>query len=213
MLLTEFLGHFLPGNCLPKRLFSNPPVFRVGNPSGYHPEVTSLGFTIGGFKVDSDFSPGGAEAVAVALITSVPPSVTTLNLEFSRLDAQEWKQNFRSPRIALVECAELEPVSESFWDALTSPEGGDRVVLCTRLKYIVLEVHAKTAQLKPPISCLRRRRSAGFKLRHSKIREDNPWAYKVAEHIRPLVKMLEVDFPSELTQKMSPTSMGGSGMR
>ena len=52
-------------------------------------------------------------------------------------------------------------------------------------------------------------RAAGFKLRHLEIMEHGLWAHKTAEYIRFLVEVLEVNFPRELQQKVSSTSITG----
>lgn len=213
--ITRSLGHFLPGDHLPKRLFSDPPIFKIGSPN--YPKVTSLIFSMGGFEVDFHFGLGNANLVAGAFVPLVPQSVTTLKFEFSELDVREWKEFFRShPEVRVIECTEFhgEPVSESFWDALTPPEDGDQVPLCPRLESVTLKVYTDTTKLEPPISCLRRRRDAGFKLRHFKITEIYGMADRMTEDIGPLVEMLEVETKlNKRSREVSPISVDRPGTR
>ena len=204
---AESLGHFLPGKHLPKRLFSDPPVFAIVSYRS-----TFLRFSIGGLEAYFDLFAGEAAAVATAFFPFVPPSITTLKVEFSELGVQGWKEFFIShPEVQLIEYTEFRrgPIFESFWDALSPSEDGGQVLLCPRLESIALWVFATTTRLKPAIRCLLRRGSAGLKLRHFKIAEFNwhPWAYRVVGRIRPFVETLEVASPDELTQKVTPVSM------
>lgn len=205
------LNYFFPDDRLPRRLFSDPPslvLWRhfVGTPS--------LEFSIGRFKVQFDLQAGNDEAsrnATAACVLLVPPSVTALKLGFPRLGVREWKRFFRlHPEVRSIECTEFKAdlTCEPFWDALSLAEDEDPVILCPRLESIVLNVRAATAHLIPLFRCLQCRGSAGFRLRHLKIVEPRPRIYKMTDHIRPLVEVLEVAFPSELAQKVSPVFNG-----
>jgi len=214
--IVRSLDHFFPDDRLPGRLFSDPPVFELGRPCLYE-ENPSLKFSIGSLKVQFDFNAYDAEAshnVTASCILLVPPSVTTIKLELAKLNVQEWKEFFRShPEVRSIEYTELrgEPMSKSLWDALSPAEDDDQVVLCPRLESIVCNVNTGTERVKPLLISLSYRGSAGFKLRHLKMR--GRWIYKIVGIIRPLVEVLEVDFPNKLEQKVSLISMQELGMR
>ena len=209
------LNHFFPDDRLPRRLFSDPPIFEVGRRYDYH-GILSLEFNIGSSKLQFDFNVDDIEAghdATAACIKLVPPSITTLKLESAKLDIQQWKEFFRShPEIRWIECTELhgEPMFESLWGGLLPAGDDDRVIPCPRLESVVFKVYTDIAQL---LVCLRCRRAAGFKLRHLRIMEYTLWAYRIVEDIRPLVEVLEVDFPNKLQQKVSSIFMDGLGMR
>ena len=81
---------------------------------------------------------------------------------------------------------------------------------CTRgLELIAFKVYIDTTQSNQPLICLRYRRAARSKLKHLKIIEYDSWAYKVAEDIRPLVEVLEINFLNRLQQKVFSVSITG----
>lgn len=210
------LNHFFPDDRLPRRIFSEPPLFEVWRPFG---ETSSLGFSIGSFKVQFDFDPDDAEAsrnATAACGLLVPPSITTLKLEFSGLQVQEWRQFFRShPEVRWVECTGTwaEPVSESLWDALSPKGDDDQAIICPRLESIVFETHSAPVEFMRLVDCLWCRGDAGFKLRHLKIVDFGQWAYKIAGLTHPLVTIIEVDPPKELMPNVGPILMDGPGIR
>jgi len=216
--VARSLDHFFPDNRLQRRLFSDPPVFEVGRP--YHYGGTPpLEFSIGSFKVRFDINADDAEAhhnATAACVRLVPPSVTTLKLEMAKLDGQQWKEFFRShPEIQSIECTDFrgEPMPDSFWGALSPTEDDGWVTLCPKLDSIVCKVYTDTDQLTSLLVCLLHREYAGFKLRHLKIVDSGKRIYRIAEIIRPLIEVLEVDFPSQLKQKVSSTSLDRPGIR
>ena len=201
------LTHFFPDDRLPRKLFSDPPTFVVQRHFNQ-----SVEFGIGSFKVQFGHRPDDTEAsykATAVCVPLVPPSVTALELDFSALDVQEWKQFFRlHPAVRSVECRGFhdDPMSESFWVALSSA-GDDDQILCPELESLVLGAHAAAERLIPLFRCLHYRGSVGFELKHLKIAESSPAVYRMAEHIHSLVGALEIDFPSELEQKVGQISM------
>ena len=103
-------------------------------------------------------------------------------------------------------------MSDSLWGALLPAGDEEQVVLCPRLESVVFKAYTDITQLNPLLTYLRYRRAVGFKLKHLRIMEYTLWAYKIAEDIRPLVEVLEVDFPNKLQQKVSSIFTGRSGM-
>ena len=202
---AQSLGRFFPDR-LPRRLFSDPPVLEVERS---WQGGTSVEFTIGSFKVRFDYDANDAEAIPngiAACILLVPPSVTTIQLELSKLDVWGWKEFFRShPEVQSIECTDFrgDPTSKPVWDALSPPEGDVQGILCPRLESIVFRMYADTVELESLVGCLLSRRIAGFKLKHLEIVDPKQVVHKAAEFIRPLVEVFGVDFPSKLKQKVS----------
>ena len=203
------LNYFFPDDRLPRRFFSDPLALMIWR---HFAGTPSLEFNIGRLKLQFDLRAGDGEAsrdATAACILLVPPSITSLELGFPNLAVREWRRFFRlHPEVRSIECTEFKAdlTCEPFWDALSLAEDEDQAILCPRLESIVMNVRAATAHLIPLFRCLQYRGSVGFKLRRLKIVEPRPRVYRVVEHIRPLVEVLEVAFPSELIQKVNPAS-------
>ena len=93
------LGSFFPSDDrLPSRLFQNPPVFGIG-PADEDGLCESMKVNIGGVIIRFDFDINEYEIVRNTIMTCVrplvPPSVTTLELDDSKLSEQEWREFFR----------------------------------------------------------------------------------------------------------------------
>jgi len=203
--VVQWINRFFSGIHLPKELLSNPPVLEVAKEYDIPP---SLEFTIGGLKIQSPLDVDDIHAIHAAAATCVPlapSSVTSLNLQSTKLDKQEWKNFFSShPEVLSVDFTQLtmEPVFDSLFDAL-SP-GDDGVVLCPRLESIVFRSFT-TPWLAPLRACLEEREGAGFKLRRLKI--TGPDTYRFTKILRPLVEVLEAEFSDSYKQKVSSSSM------
>jgi len=211
------LDYFFPDNRLPRRVFSDPPVLEVARPYPYE-RTPSLEFSIGSFKVQFDFNDGDLQAshdATAACFRLVPPSVTTLKFELAKLDVQEWKEFLLwHPEVRSIEWTDLQgdPVSESFWDALSPTEDNDPFILCPRLEYILVNEYSNTEQLKPLLVSLCHRGCAGFKLRRLKITESREWVYTIAGVVRQLVEVLEINYPSKSKQRVSSVLTDRPGM-
>ena len=203
------LSLFFPDDRLPKRLFSDPPIFKIKTRD---PNTARIEFTIGSFEIQfksNEYSRVYQDAV-VACIPLVPSSVTTLQVDFRELDQQVWRGFFRShPGVRSIEChkrSNAGPECKSLWDALSLAQEGDAVILRQNLESIRFNLRSWKADLTPLLTCLRDRNSVGFELRHLNI--DGGWgeAHKMVEDFRPLVEVLEVKLPSMEQQRVSRTS-------
>ena len=109
---------FFPNDRLTVRLFPNPPTFAV-RPIGEDP-YTSIGAEIGSvsLRLDFPFDEGelGRNPFMHFILQLVPPSVTTLRLDYTNLEEQGWKDFFAfHPEVRFIECTNRcgAPVSES----------------------------------------------------------------------------------------------------
>ena len=167
---------FFPDGRLPARLFPNPPIFEV-RPIDQEPDP-SIGAEIGSvsLQLDFPFDEGELTRSSFMLLIShlVPPSVTTLKLDYTNLEEEGWKGLFAShPEVRFIECKEGcgAPVLKSLWDALSSTGGENTDVPCPKLESILIttytdEVIASFASLS---DCLRNRKIEGFTLKHLEI--------------------------------------------
>ena len=86
----------------------------------------------------------------------IPPSVTTLELEYTQLNEQEWRDFFTShPEVRSIECSEFcgVAVSRSLWDTL-SPAGEDTGVPCPKLELILITLYTDDVVFTPLADCL-----------------------------------------------------------
>ena len=208
---TRALGLLFPDDRLPKRLFSDPPVFKIG-PRNTRREMPYMGFNIGSFKIqfESDRYSNLGQNAFVACIPLVPSSVTTLQADFSEFDQQVWREFFRlHPEVRSIGCYDTGVQYKSLWEALSPVRGGDPVILCPGLESIHLKVAARISHLVPLLTCLRHRNRARFKLRHLSIDDNGKSgeADMMAEDFGPLVEVLDVKFPPIEEQRVSPVSM------
>jgi len=182
------LGLFFPGGRFPDRLFSNPPVFGIGT-TGEDGPCGSMNINIGGVNMWFYSDPQEQETARDSILTYVtplvPPSVTTLKLDDSKSNEQEWREFFRShPEVRSIESSEFPPgpMPESLWDAL-SPAGADTVPLCPKLESISALNNSVST---PLLNCLLNRKNAGFGLKYLKLREVDD------ELVRELALLVEV---------------------
>lgn len=209
--LSQVLGLLFPDDRLPKRLFSNPPVFKIGmrNISGSRMELAIGSLSI---RFESDRYSGVGQNVVAACIPLVPSSVTTLQADFSGLDQQVWRDFFQShPGVRSIGCYQHYSTSKykTLWDALSPTQEDDPVVLCQNLESICFRVPSGKSELISLLACVRDRNIAGFKLRHLTIDENGSTgeAYKMVEDFRPLVDVLKLKFPPVEQQRVGPVSM------
>jgi len=184
------LGFFFPEGRFPDRLFSDPPVFKIeteGENGSYDPMNVSIGGVNMWFYSDPLEQETTRDTILTYVTPLVPPSVTILKLDNSKLNEQEWREFFRShPEVRSIESSQYppRPMPESLWDAL-SPTGADAAPLCPKLELISpLNNPVSTALL----NCLLNRKTAGFGLRHLKLREVDD---ELVEELAPLVEVVE----------------------
>ncbi|KAF9643841.1 hypothetical protein BDM02DRAFT_3122849 [Thelephora ganbajun] len=193
------IEHIFPNDRLPSQLFSNPPIFEVW-PDGGYGIYDALKVNIGSCHMQFDFDMDESEAIYGAIMACilplVPPSATTLRLDYSDLDEEEWSDFFWAhPEVRSIEFSKQEPVSESLWDALLPP-GPDATTLCPKLESITLSEQLPSLSL---LSCLLERKNAGAGLRHLKL-----WAVgdRWVGILRLFVEELEViNVPDELMKR------------
>jgi len=213
---AQALGLFFPNGRLPERLFSDPPVFKIGTRND-GAETPHMGFNIGSFKIqfESERPSDLGQNTFVACIPLVPSSVTTLQADSSEFDQEVWREFFRShPEVRSIGCFQYYGTGaqyRSLWDALTPARGEDPIVLCPSLESICFKVAASEAHLTPLLKSLRVRNRAGFKLRYLNIDDNGKSgeAYMMVDDFRPLVEVLDVNFPSIEEQRVSPVSTHG----
>jgi len=212
---AQALDLFFPDDRLPKRLFSDPPVFKIGTRIvGGRSETPYMGCSIGGFEIlfESGRYSNLSQNAFVACIPLVPSSVTTLQADFSDFDQRVWREFFRShPEVRSIGCHEYHGTGaqyRSLWGALTPVRGEEPVILCPNLESICFKVVAENAHLTPLLKSLRIRNRAGFKLRYLNIDDNGKSgeAYMMVDDFRPLVEVLNVKFPPIETQRVSPVS-------
>ena len=128
------LSLFFPDDRLPKRLFSDPPIFKIETRG--HINTTGIELTIGSFEIQfksNEYSRVYQGAV-VACIPLVPSSVTTLQVDLQELDQRVWRDFFRShPGVRSIEChkrRDTGPEYKLLWDALSLAQEGDAAILC-----------------------------------------------------------------------------------
>ena len=194
---------------LPKRLFSDPPVFEIGNRIA-RAETHDMGCNIGGFEIKFQSSRHSnlSQNAFVVCIPLVPSFVTTLQADSSEFDQEVWRELFRShPEVRSIGCYGTGTQYRSLWDALSPVRGQNPIVSCSNLESIHFEAAAENskAQLMPLLTCLRDRKTAGFMLRRLNIDDDGKpgEAHLMAEDFRPLVEVLEVTFPPIEIQRVS----------
>lgn len=209
--VSQVLNLLFPSDRLPKRLFSDPPVFKIGmrNISGSRMELTIGSFNI---RFESDRYSGVGQNVVAACIPLVPPSVTTLQADFSGLDQQMWRDFFRShPGVRSIGCYQNYTASKykPLWDALLPAQGDDPDVLCPNLESISFKVPSGKSEMKSLLTCLRGRNIAGFKLRYLEIDDNGSSgeAYKMVEDFRPQAEVFKFKFHSVEQQRVSFVSM------
>ena len=186
-----YIGCFSPDDQLANQLLPNPPIFEVLPGCGYG-IYDSLSVKIGGnyiqFNFDMDESQETSDAIMASILPLVPPSVTSLRLDYSNLDRDEWSEFFQSHvEVRSIESSSSKqgPMSESLWHAL-SPAGADAVTLRPKLESISLYKESVSTSL---LDCLRNRKIAGYGLKHLKLYEVDDG---FAEKLRPWVEEVRV---------------------
>ena len=216
--LARTPNRLFPDDRLPARLI-NPPTFAVRTAGGERID-RSIKIEIGNVKIRFDFSleDGGDEVgrdfVMSGISELVPPSVTALNLDYTKLDEYEWRHFFTShPEVRSIKCTDLEfcgrPVDPSLWDVLSPTRTRSTRIPCPKLESVSIESRGGEILSTPLVNCLRYRQAAGFKLKHLKIvdRPKRMRAIGYADEFGPLVEVVEVDEPSEDAQRVSSVSM------
>ena len=203
-----------PDDRLQARLFQNPATFAVRTVGKEGPDA-SIEIEIGSIKLRIDFPHGtgrfGRDVVMACIPQQVPPSITTLKLEYTELHEYGWREFFRShPEVRSIECTEFcgIPVSRPLWDAL-SP-GGEEVagVLCPKLESIVIMSHTDEVAFTPLLDCLQTRQNAGFKLKLLRVVDlHRLMPYGFAEEFSPLVEVVEAGKPDRHEKRVSPVPM------
>jgi hypothetical protein len=142
----------------------------------------------------------------------VPPSVTTLKLEYTNLEERGWRDFFMShPGVRSIECTEFyrRPISGVFWNALTPAGEVNAEVPCPGLESISIVVsYTKDVSYKHLSDCLRSRQTAGFKLKHLKMMNHNGLLADVEgfhEEFCPLVEMAEASARAGFREIVSPS--------
>ena len=214
---------FFPNDRIPTRLFPSPPTFAVRS-AGEEELAPSIELDIGSIKLQLDFPFGqgerGRDIVMSCISQLVPPSVTTLKLEYTKLDEQGWRDFFTShPQVRSIECSEFcnMPVSKSLWGGLSSPGEGDTDVPCPRLESILLTSFVNDVLFTPLSDCLRNRQTAGFKLGLLKFIDYHRFMSDVdgfREEFGPLVEIVDTGKhkPGSLAQKVRLVSMRELGV-
>jgi hypothetical protein len=208
-------NRLFPDDNLLARLIQNPPIFAVritgpGVPRG------SIEIDIGSIKLLFEFplAQGGdaREAVMTFIPSLVPPSVTTLELEYTKLPERVWRDFFMShPEVRSIKCVDSSgvPVSRSLWDAL-SPAGEDAGILCPKLDSVSITPYTGDVTFTSLSDCLRNRQTAGFKLKRLRTVYYHRWMEGMDnfdEEFGPLVEVVEADRPNTLgEQRVSPIS-------
>ena len=209
---AQALALFFPDDRLPKRLFSNPPVFKIGTRDI---GAKKMELTIGSFNIrfESNRYSGVGQNVIVACIPLVPSSVTTLQVDFPELDMRLWRDFFRShPGVRTIGCWKYYSTGSEYrplWDALSPAQEDDPVIMCPNLESICFKVPSMKAELTSLLACLRNRNNAGFKLRHLSVDDNGSWgeAKRMVEDFRPFVGVLELRFPPAERQRVGSISM------
>ena len=204
-----YLGYFFPDDHLANRLLPNPPIFEVfpGCCYGIYDLLSvKIGSTYIQFNFDMDENQETSDAIMAYVLPLVPPSVTSLRLDYSNLGRDEWTEFFQShAEVRSIESSSSKqgPMSESLWHAL-SPAGADAVTLCPKLESISLY---KESVSTPLLNCLRNRKIAGYGLKHLKLHEvDDGFAEKLrswVEEVRVIVAR------NESARRVRPTLRDG----
>jgi len=206
--VARALGLLFPDGRLPKRLFSNPSIFRIGtrNIGSKRMELTIGSFNI---RFESDRYSSLGQNVVVACLPLVPPSVTVLQADFSELDQEVWREFFRSHTgVRSIGCYKHYSTGSDYkplWEALSPAEEGDSV-LCQNLESISFKLPSERAELTSLLACLRARTSAGFKLRYLHVNDKGNLleARRLVGDFRDVVEALELKFPPAKQQGVSP---------
>jgi len=206
--IESALDDFFPDNHLPDRLFPNPPIFEVCPDYGdgiYDSLKVRIGSSHIHFDFDMDEKKAASDTIMACILPLVPSSVTTLILDYSDLDVEEWTDFFWShPEVRSIESREQEPVSESLWDAL-SPAGPYAIAPCPKLESISL---VKERASTPLLNCLLNRKIAGYGLRHLRLRKADDG---LVEELSHSVEELQItNVPDEPMQWVRPVSMGST---
>ena len=168
---AQSLNLMVPDDSVQKRLLPNPPEFKIaisedGALGSMFVDIGSLGMS---FDFDLDEAEIVVNTIMAHLQSLVPPSVTTLKIEYadSRPGELGWREFIIShPEIRSIECLNFfgEPMFGSLWDAL-SPVGTDGVPPCPKLESISLFDDPASTRL---LNCLLSRKNAGFELKYLK---------------------------------------------
>lgn len=209
--IARTLNCLFPDDRLPARLFPNPPIFAVRT-AGHDHLTASVVMDIGSIKLRIDFPFGdggfGRNDIMSCIHRLVPPSVITLQLDYTQLDEQGWRAFFVShPEVRSIECTEFcgTPVSRSLWNALLPAEEEGTDIPCPKLESILITLYTIEVLFTPLSNCLRSRQTAGFKLKHLKVLDYHRlMAYRYAEEFRPLVEVVEADEPEGSRLRVSP---------
>jgi hypothetical protein len=216
--VQTFKNRLFPDDRLLTRLSPNPPTFAVR--TAMEDSDTSIEADIGGIKLRFDFPLGQGERGRSVVMSCIPPlvprSVTALELEYTQLTEREWREFFTShPEVRSIECTEFFPLalSKSLWDAL-SPAGEDNGVPCPRLESVLITSFTKdmVVVFTPLSDCLRKRQTAGFKLRRLRMVDYHQLVTDMDgfyEEFDPLVEVLEARKPGRFVQRVSPVSVRG----
>jgi len=207
--LTRSLDLLVPYERLPKRLFSNPPIFEIEVDDWMWGHLMKV--NIGGFNIWFDFDFDDLDTTHNTIVTRlqplVPPYVTFLTINSSGfgLNEAEWRGFLGShPGLYSIDYlgSSQGSASAALWDAL-SPSGVDTVILCPRLESILLHGYPSVRLS----NCLLNRKNAGFKLEYLELKKV-AHTEGLAEDFGPLVEALEIEDPNEgLAEEVSPVSM------
>jgi len=190
--VARSLGLVVPDDHVQKRLLQNHPEFKIITVDG---ALGTLFVNFGSLAMSFDFDLNDAEIISntilAHLLPLVPPSVTTLEINYSGLELGEpgWRNFFIShPEVRSIVCSNSsgEPMSELLWDAL-SHTGTDVVPPCPKLESISLSNDPASAGL---LNCLLSRKNAGFKLKYLRATDV---VNGLAGELSRLVKMLKAD--------------------
>ncbi|KAF9653262.1 hypothetical protein BDM02DRAFT_3107833 [Thelephora ganbajun] len=209
--MVQILNDLLfPDDRLPARLFPRPPIFAV-QATGTEGSGASIEIGIGSINLRFDFPLGqgerGRNVVMSCIPRLVPPSVTSIELDYTKLDEGGWRDFFAShTEIRSIECTEFcgRSVSRSLWDALSPTGEEDTSILCPMLESILIMSYAEGVQFTSLSCCLRRRQTTGFKLRRLKIMDCHGFLTSVDEfneEFGPLVETVEAGKPSKFAQR------------
>ena len=198
--VAQSLDFVIPDDHPRKRLFSDPPVFKIET-FGHGWGSGTVFAQIGGFTILFDFD-GDDGTVRDTIVTRIqrliPPSVTTLKIGSSWFGLDEWRGFLSShPEVRSIEATRRpeNTLPELLWDAL-SPSSADAAPLCPRLESISLFGDPEHTYI---LNCLRNRKNAGFKLKHLRVARA---ADELVEEFNPWVEVVEVYGPDESAREV-----------